>query len=52
METREEKSFWKQARLKINKLIKDLEADSVAKNPRKPVDCCNPPTRPKSKQKI
>ena len=52
METRKDEGFWKQVNEKIRKFIKDLEKDSVAKNPRKPVDCCNPPVAPKLKHKL
>lgn len=44
MEARKEEGFWKQVNRKVSRFFKELEADSVAKNPRKPVDCCNPPT--------
>ncbi len=43
MENREEGGFWKKVSHKVSRIKKELEKDSVAKNPRKPVDCCNPP---------
>ena len=43
METRKNNRFWQRTRDGVKKFFKDLEEDSVAGNPRKPVDCCNPP---------
>ncbi len=52
MEVRKGNRFWKRTREGVKKFFKDLEEDSVAGNPKKPVDCCNPPeavSRPDSK---
>ena len=51
METRKEDRFWKRINTNVRKIIGDLKEDSVASNPRKPVDCCNPPVPPKIDQK-
>jgi hypothetical protein len=43
MEDRKEEGFWKQVNEKVNRFFEELKEDSVASNPRRPVDCCNPP---------
>jgi len=47
MESREEKGLWKKIGKNVRKTFQDLKEDSVAHNPTKPVDCCNPPVPPK-----
>jgi hypothetical protein len=47
METQREESFWKKFGEKFKTIREELKKDSVASNPRKPVDCCNPPVPPK-----
>ena len=46
METNKETGTWKRVKKSINRFFKELKAESVASNPRKPVDCCNPPVAP------
>lgn len=52
METRKEDLFWKWVNENVNRILEELKRESVANNPRKPVDCCNPPAPPKLNQKI
>jgi hypothetical protein len=52
METRKEDGFWKRVNESVARILKEFKEDSVANNPRKPVDCCNPPTPPRIKQKL
>ena len=52
MDTRKEDTFWKWVNESVTRILEELKEDSVASNPRKPVDCCNPPTPPRLKQKI
>lgn len=52
METQVEESFWKRVHRKFEKFREELRKDSVAANPRKPVDCCNPPVPPAADQKL
>ena len=47
METQKEENFWKWLHQKFDTFLEELKKDSVASNPRKPVDCCNPPVPPK-----
>lgn len=44
----EEKGLWKRVRKSLYSFREELEKDSVASNPRKPVDCCNPPAAKKA----
>jgi len=44
-------SFWERINRNIKRIISEMKEDSVAANPRKPVDCCNPPVTDKMKQK-
>ncbi len=37
------RSFFRQFGDGVRKTLAELKEDSVASNPRKPVDCCNPP---------
>ena len=46
MERLREEGFWKRACGKVRHLREELRKDSVASNPHKPVDCCNPPVPP------
>jgi hypothetical protein len=52
METRKEDGFWKQVNINVHRFFEELKKDSVASNPHKPVDCCNPPLPPHTKQKL
>ena len=52
MEIHVEKSVWKRLGEKFKMVREDLKKDSVASNPRKPVDCCNPPVPPGTEHKI
>ena len=52
MEIHVEKSVWKRLGEKFKMVREDLKKDSVASNPRKPVDCCNPPVPPVTENKI
>jgi hypothetical protein len=47
METRKEEGFWKRINANVKRIFEELKEDSVASNPKKPVDCCNPPTAPR-----
>jgi hypothetical protein len=55
METRKEdikeSGFWERLKNSARRLREELKEDSVASNPRKPVDCCNPPVTEKMKKK-
>ena len=51
METHVEESIWKRIGEKFRVFKEELKKDSVASNPRKPVDCCNPPVLPGSEKK-
>ncbi len=44
-------SFWERISRSIKRIISEMKEDSVAANPTKPVDCCNPPVTDKMKQK-
>ena len=46
METQVENSIWRRISEKFKTFREELKKDSVASNPRKPVDCCNPPVPP------
>lgn len=50
-EVTKNKGFWERINRNIKRIISDIKADSVAANPTKPVDCCNPPVTDKMKQK-
>jgi len=41
-----ENSIWRRIGEKLKMFREELKKDSVASNPRKPVDCCNPPVPP------
>ena len=43
MKKKNKEKLWGRINQKIQKITQDLKEDSVAANPRKPVDCCNPP---------
>jgi len=47
METQVENSVWRRFSEKFKTFREELKKDSVASNPRKPVDCCNPPVPPR-----
>ena len=47
METQVENSIWRRFNEKFKMFREELKKDSVASNPRKPVDCCNPPEPPR-----
>jgi len=51
METRKEDGFWKSVNKKVRKVFEELKRDSVAENPSKPIDCCNPPVAPRALKK-
>lgn len=52
METPREEGFWKKVGEKFKVVREELKKDSVASNPQKPVDCCNPPVPPKMDHQI
>ena len=52
METHKEEGFWKRVNANVHRFFEELKEESVASNPRKPVDCCNPPTPPQTQQKL
>ena len=52
METQREESFWNTMHRKFDNLREEFKKDSVASNPRKPVDCCNPPVPPGTDHKL
>ncbi len=52
METQVENSIWRRFSEKFKTFREELKKDSVASNPRKPVDCCNPPVAPQIDQKL
>ncbi|MDF1536035.1 MAG: hypothetical protein P1S46_05960 [bacterium] len=52
VETTGKKGFLRRFREGVSKTLEDLKEDSVAGNPRKPVDCCNPPVPPRSGHNI
>lgn len=52
METRKEDGFWKRVNESVHRFFEELKEGSVANNPRKPVDCCNPPTPPQTRQNL
>lgn len=52
MEPQREESFWNKMHRKFDNLREELKKDSVASNPRKPVDCCNPPVPPETDHKL
>ena len=51
MKTHKRTGFWKLLNVKFNNLREELRKDSVASNPVKPVDCCNPPVYEKKAEK-
>jgi hypothetical protein len=52
VETTRKKGFFKRVREGVGKALEELKEDSVASNPRKPVDCCNPPIPPRIDHKL
>lgn len=52
METQVENSILRRISKKFRTFREELKKDSVASNPRKPVDCCNPPVSPKMDHKL
>ena len=51
MEAGTDRSFWERIKYRVKWIFEELKEDSVAKNPSKPVDCCNPPVYDKKKGK-
>ena len=51
METPKEDGFWKSVNKKVKWIFEELKKDSVAQNPSKPIDCCNPPVPRKTIEK-
>ena len=49
--TESEKGLLKRIKGRIRWLLHELKEDSVAENPSKPVDCCNPPVPKKPEKK-
>jgi len=43
MEIQKEEGFFRKIGEKLKVFREELRKDSVGSNPRKPVDCCNPP---------
>ena len=52
METQVENSMWRRFSEKLKVFSEELKKDSVAANPRKPVDCCNPPVAQDTDHKL
>jgi hypothetical protein len=52
MDASGEAGIWKRIGDKFKAFREELQKDSVAANPRKPVDCCNPPVALKTEQKL
>jgi hypothetical protein len=52
MEIPREDGLWKWVHKKFDTFRDELKKDSVASNPRKPVDCCNPPKPPETEHKL
>jgi hypothetical protein len=52
MDVHREEGFWKRFGGKFKMIREELKRDSVASNPHKPVDCCNPPVPPRADQKL
>jgi len=48
---RKSEGFWGRINRNIKRIISEMKEESVAANPSKPVDCCNPPVTDKMKQK-
>jgi hypothetical protein len=48
----EENTFLKWVNEQFQEQIEELRNESVARNPRKAVDCCNPPVPPRLKEKL
>lgn len=46
MKEKESKPLLARFRQRARKILQELKAESVASNPVKPVDCCNPPAPP------
>lgn len=44
--------FWKKINQRLSGLREEFKQDSVAANPQKPVDCCNPPVFNKKSQDL
>ena len=51
MQANREKGIWKRVKGKIKWVLDELKEDSVAQNPTKPIDCCNPPVPEKKERK-
>ena len=52
METQIENGIRKRIGERLKTFREELKKDSVASNPRKPVDCCNPPEPPRIVHKL
>jgi hypothetical protein len=52
METQREDGILRRLSEKFKTFREELKKDSVASNPRKPVDCCNPPVAPRIEQNL
>ena len=52
MEAQREEGLLKKIRKKFKRFREELKKDSVASNPEKPVDCCNPPVAPSTDHKL
>jgi len=52
MEVHREEGIFKRFGEKLKEFREELRKDSVASNPRKPVDCCNPPEQLKTGEKL
>jgi hypothetical protein len=42
--------LWKRIKSRFKWVLEELKEDSVARNPEKPIDCCNPPVYRKPKK--
>jgi hypothetical protein len=45
------KGFLKRVKDTVRKTLDELKEDSVANNPQKPIDCCNPPVPRRTEHK-
>jgi len=52
MKAHKEDGLWRWVNENVTRILEDLKKNSVASNPRKPVDCCNPPVLPRERQKL
>ncbi len=51
MQANKDQGMWARVKGRIKWVLKEFREDSVAANPQKPVDCCNPVIPEKNKEK-